>query len=419
MFDNYAFTVKDRFLRYVVIDTQSDPHSKTKPSTEKQKNLGRLLVQELLEIGVRDAHMDEFGYVYATIPGNTDKQVPVICFCAHMDTAPDCTGTNVKPIVHTNYDGSDIILPDDASQVISPEDHPYLHKKKGEDIITASGTTLLGADDKAGVAVIMDMAHFFMNHPAIKHGAIKILFTPDEEIGRGVDNVDLTKLGANYGYTLDAGERGTFEDETFSADGVTVIIHGVSAHPGYGKDKLINAIKVASEFIELLPKDELSPETTEGRYGFVHPVHMEGIAEQVKIEFIIRDFYTNKLDAYENFLKDKLEIILGRYPGVRAEFHVKEQYRNMKEVLDKYPQVSEYAKKAIARAGMEVQEMSARGGTDGSRLSFMGLPCPNIFTGEMAFHGKHEYVSVQDMQKSVETIVHLACIWEEEGDTIK
>jgi tripeptide aminopeptidase len=413
MFDNYAFTVKERFLRYVTIDTQSDPHSKTKPSTEKQKNLSRLLVQELLEAGVRDAHLDEFGYVYATIPRNTEKQVPVICFCAHMDTAPDCSGANVKPIVHMNYDGSDIVLPDDPNQVISREDHPYLSRKKGEDIITASGTTLLGADDKAGVAVIMDMAHYFMSHPEVKHGTIKILFTPDEEIGRGVDNVDLNKLGAAFGYTLDAGERGSFEDETFSADGVTVIIHGVSAHPGYARDKMVNAIKVASEFIGLLPKDELSPETTDGRYGFVHPVHMEGIAEKVKIEFIIRDFITGKLDAYENFLRDKLEIILRKYPSVRAEFHVKEQYRNMKEVLDNHPHVSQYAKEAIFRAGVEVLEMSARGGTDGSRLSFMGLPCPNIFTGEMAFHGKHEYVSVQDMQKSVETIVHLACIWEE------
>lgn len=283
----------------------------------------------------------------------------------------------------------------------------------GEDIITASGTTLLGADDKAGIAVIMDMAHYFTNHPEVKHGTIKILFTPDEEIGRGVDKVDIKKLGANYGYTLDAGERGAYEDETFSADGVTVIIHGVSAHPGYARDKLVNAIKVASAFIDSLPKDELSPETTDGRYGFVHPVSIEAISEKAKIEFIIRDFVTARLDAYEDFLKDKLETILRRFPGARGEFHVKEQYRNMKEVLDQHPHVSQYAKEAIFRAGVEVLEMSARGGTDGSRLSFMGLPCPNVFTGEMAFHGKQEYVSVQDMQKSVETIVHLACIWEE------
>lgn len=413
MFDNYGFTAKDRFLRYVTIDTQSNPGSKTNPSTDKQKSLGRLLVQELLSIGVPDAHLDEYGYVYATIPGNTDKQVPVICFCSHMDTSPDCSGTNVKPIVHTNYDGTDIVLPDDPTQIISPKEHPYLLKKMGEDIITASGATLLGADDKAGIAVIMDMAHYFTNHPQVKHGTIKILFTPDEEIGRGVDKVDIKKLGADYGYTLDAGERGAYEDETFSADGVTVIIHGVSAHPGYARDKLVNAIKVASAFIDLLPKDELSPETTDGRYGFVHPVSIEAISEKAKIEFIIRDFVTARLDAYEDFLKDKLETILRRFPGARGEFHVKEQYRNMKEVIDQHPHVSQYAKEAIFRAGVEVLEMSARGGTDGSRLSFMGLPCPNVFTGEMAFHGKQEYVSVQDMQKSVETIVHLACIWEE------
>jgi tripeptide aminopeptidase len=415
MFDNYQFTVQEKFIRYVQIDTQSDPQSKTFPSTEKQKTLGRLLVQELQQMGQADAHLDEYGYVYATIPANTGKQVPVICFCAHMDTAPDCTGTGVKPIIHHNYDGGDIVLPDDPTQVISPADHPYLRKKIGEDIITASGTTLLGADDKAGVAVIMDMANYLLTHPELKHGTIKILFTPDEEVGRGVDRVDLQKLGADFGYTLDGGERGSFEDETFSADAVTITFHGISAHPGYAKDKLVNAIKVASYFIDLLPKDAWSPETTEDRYGFVHPVHIQGIAEKVTVEFIIRDFYTHKLAAYENSLRDELEYALKKFPGAKADFVVKEQYRNMKEVLDNHPQVSEYAKQAIARAGIEVIEMSARGGTDGSRLSFMGLPCPNLFTGEMAFHGKHEYVSVQDMQKSVETIIHLAAIWEEKA----
>jgi tripeptide aminopeptidase len=413
MFNNYISTVQERFLRYVQIDTQSNPQSKTNPSTEKQKDLSRLLVQELQAIGITDAHLDEYGYVYATIPANTTKQVPVICFCAHVDTAPDCTGTGVKPIVHTNYMGSDLVLPDDPTQVITTAEHPYLLQKTGEDIITASGTTLLGADDKAGVAVIMDMANYLVTHPDVKHGVIKILFTPDEEIGRGVDRVDLQKLGAQFGYTLDGGERGAYEDETFSADGVVITFHGVSAHPGYAKDKLVNAIKVAAAFLDSLLKDELSPETTDSRYGFVHPVRVEGIAEKVTVEFIIRDFITAKLEAYENHLRDRVEWALERYPGAKAEFVVKEQYRNMKEVLDQFPQVSEYAKEAIRRAGVEVLEMSARGGTDGSRLSFMGLPCPNIFTGEMAFHGKHEYVSVQDMQKSVETIVHLACIWEE------
>lgn len=417
MFDKYPFTVQENFIRYVQIDTQSDPQSTTFPSTEKQKTLGRVLVQDLLQIGVADAHLDEFGYLYATIPANTDKQVPVICFCAHMDTAPDCTGTGVKPIVHTSYDGGDIVLPDDTTQVISPVDHPYLSKKIGEDIITASGTTLLGADDKAGIAVIIDMARFLLTHPEIKHGAIKILFTPDEEIGRGVDKVDIQKLGADFGYTLDGGERGSFEAETFSADAVTITFHGISAHPGYAKDKLVNAIKVAAYFLDQLPKDAWSPETTEDRYGFVHPVHIEGMTEKVTLQFIIRDFYTHKLAAYENSLRDELELALSKFPGAKADFVVKEQYRNMKEVLDNHPQVSQYAIEAIERAAVPVIEMSARGGTDGSRLSFMGLPCPNLFTGEMAFHGKHEYVSVQDMQKSVETIVHLAMIWEERSES--
>lgn len=415
MFDKHPFTVKENFIRYVQIDTQSDPQSKTFPSTEKQKTLGRLLVQELQQMGVADAHLDEYGYVYATIPANTEKQVPVICFCAHMDTAPDCTGAGVKPIVHTSYDGGDIILPDDPTQVISPADHPYLRKKIGEDIITASGTTLLGADDKAGIAVIMDMAHYFSTNPGIKHGTIKILFTPDEEIGQGVDHIDLKKLGADFAYTLDGGERGSFEAETFSADAVTITFHGISAHPGYAKDKLVNAIKVAACFLDQLPKDGWSPETTEDRYGFVHPVHIEGIAEKATLQFIIRDFWTHKLAAYENALRDEMEAALKKFPGAKADFVVKEQYRNMKEVLDNHPQVAQYAKEAIERAGIPVIEMSARGGTDGSRLSFMGLPCPNLFTGEMAFHGKHEYVSVQDMQKSVETIVHLAMIWEEKA----
>jgi tripeptide aminopeptidase len=413
MFENYSFTVAERFIRYVQIDTQSDPDSKTHPSTEKQKDLGRLLVKELQDLGITDADMDAFGYVFGTIPSNTAKEVPVICFCAHMDTAPDCSGKGVRPIIHRNYNGGEIALPDDPLQVISPRDHPYLAKKKGEDIITASGTTLLGADDKAGVAVIMDMAQFLMQHPDHPHGRIRILFTPDEEIGRGVDKLDLGRLGADFGYTLDAGERGTFEDETFSADGVKITFHGVSAHPGYAKDRLVNAIKLAGHFIDALPKDEWSPETTEGRYGFVHPVRVSGNAEKTVVEFIIRDFVTARLAAYEEHLQNRVDEALSDFPGARAEFEVTEQYRNMKEVLDLHPEVSQHALEAIGRAGIAAEKSSARGGTDGSRLSFMGLPCPNIFTGEMAFHGKHEYVSIMDMQKSVETIIHLAAIWEE------
>jgi tripeptide aminopeptidase len=415
MFDNYAFTVAERFLRYVKIDTQSDPQSTSYPSTEKQKDLGRLLVGELRETGLEDAVMDEFGYVYATLPGNSDKTVPVICLCAHMDTAPDCTGQGVKPIVHSNYDGRDLALPDDPAQVIRAADHPYLASRKGDDIITASGTTLLGADDKAGVAVIMDAVDFLVRNPEIPRGKVRIVFTPDEEIGRGVDKLDVQRLGADFGYTLDAGERGTLEDETFSADAMTITFHGVSAHPGYAKDKLVNALKVASYFVDSLPKSEWSPETTDGRYGFVHPVRMSGMAEKAVVEFIVRDFVTARLEAYEAYLRDKVADALAAWPGATAAVVVKEQYRNMKEVLDQHPQVSEYAKEAIRRAGLTVRESSARGGTDGSRLSFMGLPCPNLFTGEMAFHGKHEYVSIQDMQKSVQTCVELIRVWEEKA----
>jgi len=413
MFENYAFTVAERFLRYVRIDTQSDPQSKSYPSTEKQKNLGRLLVEELKAIGLADAVLDNFGYVYATLPANTGKHVPVICFCSHMDTAPDCTGENVKPIVHSNYNGGDIVLPDDPAQVISPREHPYLATKKGDDIITASGTTLLGADDKSGIAVIMDMVNYLVQHPEVQHGTLRILFTPDEEVGRGVDKLDMARLGADFGYTLDGGELGSLEDETFSADAMSITFHGISAHPGYGKDKLVNALKVAAHFIDALPKDEWSPETTDGRYGFVHPVRVSGIAEKVTVDLIIRDFITAKLKAYEAHLQDRVEDTLKAFPGATAEVTVTEQYRNMKDVLDLHPQVTEYAVEAIGRAGVTLHRSSARGGTDGSRLSFMGLPCPNIFTGEMAFHGKHEYVSIQDMQAAVRTSVHLARIWEE------
>jgi tripeptide aminopeptidase len=413
MFSGYAFTVEERFIRYVKIDTTSDPHSETFPSTEKQKDLGRLLVAELKALGLSDAYMDDNGYVYATVRSNTEKKVPVVCFCAHVDTSSDSSGTNVKPIVHRNFDGSPIVLPDDPSQVIRVEDHPYLKDKIGEDIITASGTTLLGADDKAGVAVIMDMANYLVTHPEIKHGDIRILFTPDEEIGRGVDKLDMKTLAADFGYTLDGSERGSFEDESFSADGASVVFHGISAHPGYAKSKLVNAIKIAAEFVTSLPRDRFSPETTADREGFVHPVHIEGTAEMAKVDFIVRDFKTEKLKDHVSVLDQLASKAIASYPGARYEIKQREQYRNMKEVLDKHPQVAVFAEEAIRRAGMEVRKFPIRGGTDGSRLSFMGLPCPNIFTGEMAFHSKHEYVSVQDMQKAVETIVHLGMIWAE------
>lgn len=403
--------IQDRFCNYVKIDTQSDPESTTFPSTEKQKDLSRVLVKELLELGLEDAHLDEWGYVYATLKSNIDRKVPTICFCSHVDTSPDCTGANVKPIIHHNYQGQDIVLPDDESQVIRTAEHPYLLERIGDDIITASGTTLLGADDKAGVAIIMDYVQYMVQNPNVPHGDIKILFTPDEEIGRGVDHVNIEKLGADYGYTLDAGERGCYEDETFSADGATVNFYGISAHPGYAKDKLVNALKIAGDFLNRLPKDSFSPETTYGREGFVHPVTMGGVAEHAWVKFIVRDFDTAKLTEHENRLKAIMEATVADYPGATADMQVSEQYRNMKEVVQLTPEISEFAIKAIEMAGITPQLTSARGGTDGSRLSFMGLPCPNIFTGEMAFHGKHEYVSVQDMEKASEVLVHLTQLW--------
>ena len=403
--------IADRFCDYAKIDTQSDPDSTTFPSTEKQKDLSRVLVKELLEMGLEDAHLDEFGYVYATLKSNAAKEVPTICFCAHVDTSPDCTGANVKPIIHKNYQGQDLVLPDDNSQVIKSSEHPYLKERIGDDIITASGTTLLGADDKAGVAVIMDFVQYMVNNPELPHGDIRILFTPDEEIGRGVDYVNIEKLAADYGYTLDAGKRGSYEDETFSADGATLNFYGVSAHPGYAKGKLVNALKVAGDFLNRLPKNEFSPETTSGREGFVHPVTMGGVAEHAWVKFIVRDFQTAKLAEHEARLKSIAEATINDYPGTKLEMTVEEQYRNMKEVVELTPAITDYAIEAIKMAGIEPRLSSARGGTDGSRLSFMGLPCPNIFTGEMAFHGKHEYVSVQDMEKSREVLVHLAGLW--------
>lgn len=413
MFENYKFTASERFQRYVQIDTQSDPQSFSSPTTEKQKDLSKILAEELRQMGVADAHLDEWGYVYATIPSTTDKKVPVICFCAHVDTAPDCSGTGVKPILHTNYQGQDIVLPDDKAQVLRMSEYPYLKTQIGNDIITASGTTLLGSDDKAGVAEIMDLANFLMTNKGIKHGEIKILFTPDEEVGKGVAHVDMKKLGADFGYTLDGGEAGSLEDETFSADGVQVVIHGVIAHPGYAKDKMINAMKVAGEILAALPKDRLSPESTDGKRGFIHPVRLEGIAEKCTIDFIIRDFDTDGLAKKEDYLRTQIEERLRTYPKASFEFHVTEQYRNMKEVLDVNPHVVDYAKEAIARAGVKLKMESIRGGTDGSRLSFMGLPCPNLFAGEQAIHSKLEWISVQDMNKAVETMVHLVQVCEE------
>jgi len=404
-------TAVDRFLKYVTIDTESDPFSTTFPSTEKQKNLGRLLVEELLEMGISDAHLDDYGYVYATIPANSAKKdIPVICFCSHMDTSPDASGKEVKPIVHKNYDGSDIVLPDNPEVVIRMKEHRYLKDQIGHDVITASGLTLLGADNKAGLSEIMDMTYQLVNNPSIKHGKIRLLFTPDEEIGKGANHVDLEKLGATFGYTVDGSQRGSIEDETFSADGATITIHGVGIHPGFAKGKLENAVKIAGDILANLPMGRLSPETTSGKEGFIHPVTVEGSSEKAVIRFIIRDFTDEKLNDHAAELRAVMETILKRYPNSKATLEIKEQYRNMKKVLDQYPQVVDYALKAIERAGMKATRNSIRGGTDGSRLSFMGLPCPNIFTGGHAFHGPREWVSRQDMEKTVQTLVELVQI---------
>jgi tripeptide aminopeptidase len=409
----FAHTVTERFLRYVTIDTQSDPNSPASPSTEKQKDLGRVLVTELKAMGVADAHLDDYGYVYAMIPANTDKKVPVICFCSHMDTSPDVTGKNVKPQIVKNYRGGDITLVGDTSQVIRFNEHPALKNQIGNDIVTTDGTTLLGADNKAGVAEIMDAAYFFINNPDVKHGTIKILFTPDEEIGRGVDNVDIKKLGADFGYTMDGESAGSVEDETFSADGATIIINGVSAHPGYAKGKMEHAIKIAAAIVERLPKEGCSPETTSGKQGFLHPVGIEGALEQATLSFIVRDFTEEGLKEKEVLLETIVKDVMKDYPRSTYKFEVREQYRNMKQVIDRHPHILEYAIEAIRRAGLRPMRTAIRGGTDGSRLSFMGLPCPNIFAGEHAFHSRLEWVSRQDMEKAVQTIVHLAMIWEE------
>lgn len=412
---NINYTVKERFIKYVKYDTQSDYNSTLVPSTAKQKILSAELVKELLAMGVADAHLDEFGYVFGTIPSNTKKNVPVICFCSHVDTSPDCSGAGVKPIVHTNYSGEDLVLPDDKTVIIKMDEHPDLKAQIGNDLITASGTTLLGADNKAGVAEIMDAVNFFMQNPEIKHGEIKILFTPDEEIGRGVNHLDVKKLGADFGYTIDGETLGSFEDETFSADGMQVKIKGVSAHPGFAKGKMQSAIKIAGEIIFALPKDRLSPESTTDKQGFIHPVEVKGQVEEAVIDFIVRDFDDGNLLAHEDELKAICNGVLKNYPGASVEFVIEEQYRNMKKVVAAHPNVSAFALKAIERAGLKPIKRSIRGGTDGSRLSFMGLPCPNIFAGEHAFHSKQEWVSVQDMEAAVRTIINLAMIWEEEG----
>ncbi|NBV10279.1 MAG: peptidase T [Chitinophagia bacterium] len=411
-----AFGVAERLIRYVQIDTQSDPNSLSFPSTEKQKDLSTLLLQELLAIGLVDATMDTNGYVMATIPATIEQEklnalkLPVICFCAHVDTAPDCSGTQVKPILHQHYNGAPIVLPDDPTQIITVEKYPYLKNFIGKAIITASGKTLLGADDKAGVAIIVSLAAYLMQNPSIQHGPIKILFTPDEEVGKGADFIDFKKLNADFGYTLDGGALGCFEMESFSADHLILTIDGVMAHPGSAKGVMQNAIKIAADIIAALPRDQWCPEHTEGKAGFVHPTNIQGGADQVQIEFLIRDFDTNNLAIYEQRILDIAKGVIQQnldYNRASVKIQVKQQYRNMKEVIDQYPQMVELALGAYKKAGIQPVIEPIRGGTDGSRMSFMGLPTANIFTGMQAIHSKHEWVGVADMQQAVQVLAYM------------
>lgn len=413
MFDqNYQFTCVNRFLQYVKYDTQSDEESTSFPSSEKQKVLSRLLVEELKQLGLTDANMDDWGYVLAALPSNTNKNVVPIGFIAHVDTSPAVSGENVKTMIHQNYKGGDIKLPKDK-QVIKAKENPDLKNMKGYDIITSDGSTLLGADNKAGVAEIVDAVNYLINHPEVKHGDIKICFTPDEEVGRGTEKFDVKKFGAEYAYTIDGQSRGEVETETFSADSVTIKFHGKNIHPGYARGIMINSMKIAAAFIESLPKKTLSPETTEKREGYVHPTSINGNEELTTVKFIIRDFQTPKLKKYESLLKKLAQKTVKKYPGAKMEFVVVEQYRNMKEVLRKHPQVETNAIEAMKRLNIKPIMHPIRGGTDGSRLSFMGLPTPNIFAGEHSFHSKTEWVSVQDMEMAVRVIVEIAKVWEE------
>ena len=407
-------SVLDRFLRYVQYDTQSDERSESYPSTEKQLTLLRDLVEELRGLGLADAQMDRYGYVMATIPSTSRKRnVPTIGFIAHVDTSPEMPGAGVKPIVHRNWDGRDIVLPDAPDAVLRRSQIPELEEQIGHDIVTASGSTLLGADNKAGVAEIVTAAEYLLQHPEIAHGPIRIAFTPDEEVGRGTLHFDVHAFGAVYAYTMDGGTRGEVEAETFSADAMTVTFHGFNTHPGYAKGRMVNAIKVAASFIDSLPQHTLSPETTAGMEGFVHPYVVQASVEKTSVRLLIRDFVEEGLQEKERMLEALAQKAVHRHPGARVEIAVEQSYRNMRDVLDQHPQVVAFACTAVERAGLTVRRRAIRGGTDGSRLSFMGLPTPNIFAGEHNFHSRLEWVSAQDMEKAVEVIVHLARIWEE------
>jgi tripeptide aminopeptidase len=407
-------SVLDRFLRYVNFDTQSRETSTTYPSTSGQLVLLRALVDELQALGVADAVMDAHGYVMATIPATTAKTtVPVIGFVAHVDTSPEMSGAGVRPIVHRAYDGRDLVLPDDPTAVLRVADAPYLGECLGHDIVTASGTTLLGADNKSGVAEIMTAAAYLMAHPEIPHGTIRLAFTPDEEVGHGTDHFDVARFGARYAYTMDGGQRGELEYESFSADAMTVTFRGFNTHPGYARGRMVNAIKLAARFIDRLPPDRLSPETTADRDGFVHPYVMQASVDRTTVKLLLRDFDTAELARKAKWLRGLATAVVDGVPGAAVDVQVEAQYRNMREVIDQHPLVVERARQALTRAGITPRERPIRGGTDGSRLSFMGLPTPNLFAGEQNFHSRLEWVSVQDMEQAVAVIVALAKVWEE------
>ncbi|MGD0422895.1 MAG: peptidase T [Candidatus Bathyarchaeia archaeon] len=404
-------TVVERFLRYVKYDTQSAENSPTYPSTEKQKELGRQLAYELRELSLQDASIDGYGYVTATLPANIQRTTPTIGFIAHMDTSPEVSGRDVKPQIHENYSGNDIILPGDNTQILRASENPELAKKTGNGIITSDGTTLLGADDKAGVAEIVDAVHYLTTHPEVEHGRIKVAFTPDEEVGKGVEHFDTRKFGAQYAYTLDGETLGEVENETFSADSVQVTFRGVPFHPGYALGRLVNSIKIASTFVEKLPKDRDSPETTEKMEGYVHPYIIQGGVESTRVKFIIRDFEDDGLRRREETLRGIAEETVRIYPKSNFTLETEESYRNMKHVLDKYPEVVEKATVAVRMAGLQPKLHSIRGGTDGARLCYMGLPTPNLATGGHNFHSKLEWISIQDMKKAAEIIVNLVKLW--------
>lgn len=403
----------DRFLEYVKIDTQSDESSESFPSTDTQLGLAKRLVKDLKKIGLKDASVNKWGYVLATLDSNVNEKRPTIALIAHMDTAPDMSGNGVVPIITKDYNGQDIVLSKKDNIILTVKENPYLLEKKGQTIITTSGNTLLGADNKAGIVEIFAALEYMIANPEIPHPKIRVLFTPDEEIGKGVDNITKEEIDADFAYTIDGGKLGEIEDETFCADSADIIITGVNVHPGYAKDKLLNAVKIAADIVEQFPKDVMSPETTENREGYIHPYSISGFAEKCSIKVLVRDFDEDGLKAKEDYLQKLVNTMSKKYPKASIGLKISESYRNMKVILDKYPEVKEIAVKAIEKAGIKPIKSIIRGGTDGARLSFMELPTPNLFTGGINFHSKYEWIVLEDMYKASEVIINLMKLWAE------